>query len=79
MQPPGDVLKSFSKWQEAPASESLFNKFAGQKSAASTKRDSNICFPVNSAKFLRIVFSQNTSWRLPFHLGMWQFPTIEYQ
>ena len=70
MQSPGDVLKCFTKWQEAPVPESLFNKFVDRRSVKSTKRDSNKCFPVNSAKFLKISFLQSTSGRLPFHFGM---------
>ena len=48
-------------------SESLFNKVAGIRSEAcnfTIKRLWHRCYPVNFAKFLRISFLQNTSWRL---------------
>ena len=68
MQSPGDVLKSFTKWQEAPVPESLFDKVADRRSAKSTKRDSNKCFPVNLAKFLKISFFAEHLWEIAFSL-----------
>ena len=68
MQSSGDVLKSFTKWQEAPVPESLFDKVADRRSAKSTKRDSNKCFPVNLAKFLKISFFAEHLWEIAFSL-----------
>ena len=60
------VLKNFAKFTGKHLCQSLFfNKVAGLKPATLLKKRLwHRCFPVNSAKFLRASFLQNTSRRL---------------
>ena len=60
------VLRNFTKFPGKQLCRSLFfNKVAGLRPATLLKKKPwHRCFPVNSVKFLRITFSQNTSWRL---------------
>ena len=63
------VLRNFAKFTGKHLCQSLFfNKVADLRSAnLLKKRLWHRCFPVNFAKFLRIPFLQNTSWRLLLH------------
>ena len=63
------VLKNFTKFHKTPVPESLFNRVAGLKSVNLLKRLRHEWFPVNSAKYLRTPFLQNTSGRLPLKNG----------
>ena len=62
------VLKIFTKFTGKHLRQSLFfNKVAGLRPATLSKKRL-WCFPVNSVKFLRTPFLQNTSGRLLFEL-----------
>ena len=59
----------FIKWpnihKKTPVLESLYNKFAGLKAFDFIKRKlQHRCFSVDTARFLRASFPQNTSERL---------------
>ena len=56
------VLKNFAKYKGKYLCQSLFfNKFAGLRPATLLKKRLwHRCFPVNSAKFLRTPFLQDT-------------------
>ena len=60
------VLRNFAKFKGKHLCQSLFfNKVPGLRPATLLKkRPWHRCFPLNFMKFLRIPFSQNTSWRL---------------
>ena len=60
------VLRNFAKFTGKHLCQSLLlNKVAGLRLATLLKkRPWHRCFPVNFAKFLRTLFSQNTSGRL---------------
>ena len=60
------VLRSFIKFTGKYLCQSLFfNKVAGLRAVTLLKKRLwHRCFPVNSAKFLRTTFLQNTSGRL---------------
>ena len=56
--------KSRKIHEKAPVLDSLFNKTAGLRLSNLFKRHFSTSFPVNSGKFLRTLFLQNTSGRL---------------
>ena len=76
-----DVLRNFAKFTGKHLCQSLFfNKVWDLRPTTLLKRIWPSCFPVNLAKFLRILFSQSTSaqlllvqtrhlWRITFYVS----------
>ena len=62
-----DILKHFATFTEKNVPKSLFNKVGGlQPATLLKKRLWNMRFPVNFAKFLKIIPLKNTSRRLHY-------------
>ena len=66
------VLKNFAKFTGKDLCQILFSK---------KKKLWHRCFPVNFAKFLRILFLQSTSWKLLLYISwsliIWQWAAIK--